>query len=69
MTFSITGVGPDGPKTATRKMAASAIVLAMRWETQGIQEILIASPGEKAQCFKIFQKKRITRSEIALRPL
>ena len=57
MPFIITGTGPAGLKSVTRMTAASAIVVAMRWDEDGIQSIQIAPPGKKPRCFKIFQAK------------
>lgn len=55
MPFIITGTGPAGLVSVTRTTAASAIVLAMKWDEDGVQNVQIAPPGKTARCFKIFR--------------
>lgn len=55
MPFSITGIGPTGLLSVTRTTAASAIVIAMKWDEDGIQLIQIAPMGGKPRCFKLFR--------------
>lgn len=64
MPFIITGTGSTGLKSVTRTTAASAIVLAMKWDEDGFRNILITPPGHKPQSYKRFQAQhyRIVRT-------
>ncbi|GEP09060.1 hypothetical protein MGN01_09050 [Methylobacterium gnaphalii] len=55
MPFIITGTSLSGPRTATRLSPASAIVLAMKWDEEGLRDIQIAPPDAAPQCFRAFQ--------------
>lgn len=55
MPFIIKGIGKAGPQLTTRTKAASAIVLAMKWDEKGVQDVQIAPPDRKPLCYKIFQ--------------
>lgn len=55
MPFIITGKGPTGLQSVTRVTPASAIVLAAKWEEDGVRDVQITPPGRKTQCFKIFR--------------
>lgn len=68
MPFSVMGTGPTGIKSAVRNSAASGIVLAMKWEEDGVRDILITPPGKKAQCFKAFRDQHYGRSRSASEP-
>lgn len=57
MPFIITGRGPDGLRSVSRTTPASAIVLAMRWYEEGVQDIEITPPDQDARCFRVFQSQ------------
>ena len=55
MAFTIEGTGASGPLVATRLRAASAVVLAHRWLSDGVADISIRNDGQR---FDIEQFRR-----------
>ena len=55
MPFFITGILPDKVRTATRSGAASAIVLAIKWDGEGVTDIIITPPEGGPRDFRTFQ--------------
>ena len=55
MPFTIEGTGTTGPIVATRLRAASAVVLAHRWLSDGVADISIRNDAER---FDIEQFRR-----------
>lgn len=63
MQFLITGTVKNGLRTTSRSRASSAIVIAVKWDEQGVKNVRIASPGEEAQPFRTFQAKHYPASQ------
>ena len=61
MAFSINGIGLNGPQSATRLQAASALVLASRWESSGVREVTIRGEGRAPESVKTFRLRRYGR--------
>lgn len=55
MPYVVTGIDPSGLRSATRVSPASAIVLAMGWDGNGIQDVRIKPPGLEPRSFKDFR--------------
>jgi hypothetical protein len=65
MPFVVTGIDPSGLLSATRVSPASAIVLAMGWDRDGVQDVQIEPPGLEARCFKDFRVQHFGPSPAA----
>ena len=57
--YGITAICPDGEVSATRGLRASAVVLAMKWQASGLQNVNIKEPTGEIYELVVFRKTRV----------
>jgi hypothetical protein len=59
MRFMVRGVKDGAIVAQSRAMAASAIVLAMKWTENGVQDVAIQSPNGRSSDIEVFRSEHL----------